>query len=203
MKILFVLYEGMTALDAVGPYEVLARLPGAEVHFVGAARGPVGTDAGIRLVVDSTFDDHPTTDLVLVPGTAQLRLVTERSVLHEWLSGLQTTWTTSVCTGSLALGAAGLLDGRRATTHWAALDRLSRYGAVPVAERVVFDGNTATAAGVSAGIDFALTLAGRLAGDLVGQGIQLGIEYDPRPPYSIADAPAELVELVRSAAVVA
>ncbi|MFJ6775429.1 DJ-1/PfpI family protein [Kitasatospora sp. NPDC091257] len=203
MRIAILLYPEFTTLDAVGPYEVLSRIPGAEVVFTAAERGPVRNDLGsLALVADAALDEVDSADLLLVPGgpgtEAQL---TDRAVL-DWVRRVDatTTWTTSVCSGSLILGAAGLLKGRRATSHWGVLDRLPRYGAEPTgAERVVIDGKYAVAAGVSAGIDLALTLAGVISGDTTAQAIQLLIEYDPQPPYasgSLAKASPEVVEAV-------
>ncbi|MDO8185231.1 DJ-1/PfpI family protein [Conexibacter sp. JD483] len=205
MQIAIYVYDRLTALDAIGPYEVLSRLPEAELVFVGAQAGPVRTDTGrLSLVADAARDEVTAPDIVLVPGgPGQTDLMGDEG-LRAWLRAVDatSTWTTSVCTGSLLLADAGLLDGRRATSHWLALEQLGELGAVPVAERVVEDGKVVTAAGVSAGIDMSLTLAGRIAGDVVAQGIQLGIEYDPQPPFtagSPARAPADLVELLRAA----
>jgi transcriptional regulator GlxA family with amidase domain len=204
MDIAILLYPRLTALDAIGPYEVLSRLPGASLEFVAAERGPVRTDNGmLTLVAEHSLDDMPHPDIVLVPGgPGEVAARAGRPVL-DWLRAVDETssWTTSVCTGSLILAAAGLLDGRRATSHWLALEQLRRLGAVPVRERVVFDGKIVTAAGVSAGIDMALALAAAVAGETVAQAIQLGIEYDPRPPFDAGSpekAPADVVELLRS-----
>ena len=186
MQIAILLFENVTALDAVGPYEVLSRLPGAQAVFVGERRGSVRTDLGsLGLQVDATLYDVPEPDIVLVPGGfGQTAHMSEGSV-HEWLLHADRTssWTTSVCTGSLILASAGLLRGRRATTHWLAADQLAEWGVERVDERVVIDGKYVTAAGVSAGIDMGLTLAERIAGPATAQAIQLGIEYDPHPPY--------------------
>lgn len=205
MQIAVVLYDRVTALDLIGPYEVLSRMAGAEVVFTALEPGPVRTDVGsLGLLADAALSEVPAPDIVLVPGgPGQIDLM-EDGPLHAWLRAADatSTWTTSVCTGSLILAAAGLLDGRRATSHWLALDQLTAFGAEPVAERVVFDGKLVTAAGVSAGIDMALTLAGRIAGDEVAQAIQLGIEYDPQPPYAAGStdrAPPALVERMREA----
>jgi transcriptional regulator GlxA family with amidase domain len=204
MDIAILLYPRLTALDAIGPYEVLSRLPGASLEFVATERGPVRTDNGmLTLVAEHSLDDMPHPDIVLVPGgPGEVAARAGRPVL-DWLRAVDETssWTTSVCTGSLILAAAGLLDGRRATSHWLALEQLRRLGAVPVRERVVFDGKMVTAAGVSAGIDMALALAAAVAGETVAQAIQLGIEYDPRPPFDAGSpekAPADVVELLRS-----
>jgi len=204
MNIAIVLYERFTALDAIGPYEVLSRLPGANVTFVAADAGPVRTDNGmLTLLAERSLQEVSSPDIVLVPGgPGEVAARAGGSVL-EWLKKAHetSTWTTSVCTGSLILAAAGLLDGKGATTHWLALEELGRLGAQPVSERVVFDGKIVTAAGVSAGIDMALTLAVKVAGEAVAQAIQLGIEYDPQPPLdagSPGKAPPEIVAAVRA-----
>jgi putative intracellular protease/amidase len=204
MNIAILLYEKFTALDAIGPYEVLSRLPDATVTFVAAEAGPVSTDNGmLTLLAERSLDDVREPDLLLVPGGPGEVAARAGGGALDWLRDADrtSTWTTSVCTGSLILAAAGRLDGRRATTHWLAVDELRRLGAEPVDERVVFDGKLVTAAGVSAGIDMALTLAARIGGDTVAQAIQLGIEYDPQPPFDAGSphkAPAEIVELLRS-----
>ncbi len=204
MNIAILLYEKFTALDAIGPYEVLSRLPGATVTFVAAEPGPVHTDNGmLTLLAERSLEDVRRPDVVLVPGGPGEVAARAGGPALDWLRDADrtSTWTTSVCTGSLILAAAGLLDGRRATTHWLAFDELRRLGAEPVDERVVFDGKLVTAAGVSAGIDMALALAAQIAGDTVAQAIQLSIEYDPQPPFDAGSphkAPAEIVELLRS-----
>jgi putative intracellular protease/amidase len=204
MNIAILLYDKFTALDAIGPYEVLSRLPGATVTFVAAEPGPVRTDNGmLTLLAERSLKDTREPDLVLVPGGPGEVATRAGGVALDWLreADRTSTWTTSVCTGSLILAAAGLLDGRRATTHWLAFDELRRLGAEPVDERVVFDGKLVTGAGVSAGIDMALTLVAQIAGDVVAQAIQLGIEYDPQPPFDAGSphkAPVEIVELLRS-----
>jgi transcriptional regulator GlxA family with amidase domain len=204
MKIAILIFDKLTALDAVGPYEVLSRLPGAELEFVAPEAGVKSTDTGrLGLEATSSIDEVSDPDIVLVPGGEGNRpLLTDERVL-DWLRTAHeaTTWTTSVCTGALVLGAAGILEGKRATTHWVYLDQLREYGAEPVRERFVEDGKVVTAAGVSAGIDMTLHLATRIAGDDVSQAIQLGIEYDPAPPHdagSPAKAPEHLVEIVRN-----
>ncbi len=203
MRIAILIFDGLTALDAIGPYEVLSRLPDAELRFVARESGLKRTDTGaLGIEADSTLAELTDPEVVLVPGGEGNRPLMADDVLN-WLRGVHdgSTWTTSVCTGALVLGAAGILEGKRATTHWAYLDRLRELGADPVEERVVEDGKIVTAAGVSAGIDMALTLAARIAGEKVAQAIQLGIEYDPDPPFdtgSPAKAPAELVDLIRS-----
>jgi putative intracellular protease/amidase len=202
MRIAVVLFPRVTALDAIGPYEVLQRLPEATVTFVGHRRGEIRTENGfLGLSIDATFDELTGPDVVVVPGGIGSRQLLKDDVVLDWLRTAHATsrFTTSVCTGSLILAAAGLLEGRRATSHWLAIDELRRLGAVPVSERVVFDGKMVTAAGVSAGIDMALTLASRVAGDQVAQAIQLGIEYDPQPPFQAGSpqkAPAEIVALL-------
>jgi transcriptional regulator GlxA family with amidase domain len=201
MKINILLYDRMTALDAVGPYEVLTRLPGAEVLFVAERAGPVRDDTGrLALVADASLAEAPAADLILVPGGYAPPV--EPGPVLDWVRAADagTTWTTSVCVGSLTLAAAGLLTGRRATTHWLATDDLAARGALVADERVVIDGKYATAAGVSAGIDLALTLAARIAGPELAQVVQLAIEYDPRPPFdagSPATAPAVAVAYLR------
>jgi transcriptional regulator GlxA family with amidase domain len=206
MNIAIVLYERFTALDAIGPYEVLSRLPGANVAFLAAEPGPVRTDNGmLTLLAEHALEHMPHPDILLVPGGPGEVAARAGGAVLDWLreADRTSTWTTSVCTGSLILAAAGLLDGKRATSHWLALEELGRLGARVgggPSERVVFDGKLVTAAGVSAGIDMALTLAARIAGDAVAQAIQLGIEYDPQPPFdagSPAKAPAEIVALLR------
>jgi transcriptional regulator GlxA family with amidase domain len=204
MQIAILLYEKLTALDAIGPYEVLRSVPGWDVRFVAAERGEVRADSGaLGLNADHALEEVGEPDIVLVPGgEGSEELMADEATL-SWLRRVdeQTTWTTSVCTGSLLLAAAGLLEGRRATSHWLFLERLRDYGADPVGGRFVEDGKLLTAAGVSAGIDMALHLVGREAGPEVAQAIQLGIEYDPQPPYDAGSpekAPREIVELVTS-----
>ncbi|MBA3807258.1 MAG: DJ-1/PfpI family protein [Solirubrobacterales bacterium] len=186
MNVAIPIFDGLTALDAVGPYEVLSRLPDANVRFLAAEKGPVRTQNGmLALLADLTFDELGDPDVIVVPGghiTSEL-MGDDQAV--GWLRRAHesSAWTTSVCTGSLLLAAAGILDGLRATSHWLALDTLARYGAHPVSERVVEQGKVITAAGVSAGIDMALILAERIAGEQIAQAIQLSIEYDPQPPF--------------------
>jgi putative intracellular protease/amidase len=203
MEIAIPIFDKFTALDAVGPYEVLSRLPGATVHFIAQTPGPKRTETGmLALIADRALDELPDPDVIVVPGGFGTRELMKDASMLDWLRHAHagSAWTTSVCTGSLLLAAAGILDGLEATTHWLSLDILSEYGAIPVSRRVVEQGKVMTAAGVSAGIDMALTLASRIAGDTIAQAIQLGIEYDPDPPFaggSTASAPAEIVELVR------
>jgi len=205
-EIAILLFEGITALDAVGPYEVLQRLPGAKLRMVGARRGPVRTPEGsLSLGVDAEFSECPHPQLLVVPGGYGVdRLLRDEETL-SWIRAAHASsqWTTSVCTGSLLLGAAGVLRGLRATTHWNLLERLREYGAEPTQDRVVFQGKVVTAAGVSSGIDMALALVARLTGDEVAQAIQLSIEYDPQPPFdsgSPSKAAPRVVEIVRRVA---
>jgi putative intracellular protease/amidase len=206
MNIAIPIFDRVTALDAVGPYEVLSRLPGATVTFVAGERGPKRTENGmLALTADKALDELVDPDVIVVPGGYGTRVLMRDPELLEWLrrAHAQSEWTTSVCTGSLLLAAAGILDGLQATTHWLALDVLAEYGATPVSDcRVVEQGKVITAAGVSSGIDMALTLAARIAGEDYAEAIQLGIEYDPQPPFdsgSPAKARPEIVELVRGA----
>jgi transcriptional regulator GlxA family with amidase domain len=188
VQIAIVLYPGMTALDAVGPYEVLRLLPDAEVRFVGAAPGPVVTDSGVLFLgVTHSYPETPNPDIVLVPGSGP-RTATEMAdqQLTDWLRRVHETtrWTTSVCTGSMILAAAGLLDGLPATTHWAVQPGLAAMGAKPQrGQRIVRAGKIVTAAGVAAGIDLGLWLVGEIAGRQHAEMVQLFIEYDPQPPY--------------------
>jgi putative intracellular protease/amidase len=184
-EIAFLLYDEMTALDIVGPYEVLARLPEAEVKFVASTPGPIRTDVGLVLTADSALEDVPTPDVIVVPGGPGVMAALEDTALVEWLRRAHETskWTTSVCVGSLLLGAAGILKGKRATSHWSLRDSLRDFAAEPVAERVVIDGKVITAAGVASGIDMGLTLAAREAGEDEARALQLVIEYDPQPPF--------------------
>jgi transcriptional regulator GlxA family with amidase domain len=206
MQIAILIFDKLTALDAIGPYEVLRSVPGWEVRFVGPEKGMVRTDSGaLGLSADYSLDEVTEADLVLVPGGEGNRPLLSDDAVLSWLRRIDagSKWTTSVCTGSLVLGAAGLLEGKRATSHWLYLEQLREYGADPVGGRVVEDGKVITAAGVSAGIDMALHLLGLEAGPEVAQAVQLGIEYDPQPPFdagSPAKAPAPIVELVSSVA---
>lgn len=200
MQIAFLLFERLTALDVVGPYDVLSHLPGAQVTFVAERPGPVTNEVGsLRLHADAALADVPRPDVIVVPGGPGQNAHMHDGPVRRWLrdADRHSTWTTAVCTGSLLLAAAGLLTGRRATTHWLRHDDLAPLGAVPVNERVVIDGKYVTAAGVSAGIDMAFTLAGRIGGDGIAQAIQLAHEYEPRPPYqagSPATAPRSIVQ---------
>ena len=203
MEIAIPLYDRFTALDAVGPYEVLWRIPGARVRWIGAEARPYATDRGLQLIAEATLDDVPAPDVIVVPGGTGTRDALRDERLVDWLRAADatSTWTTSVCTGALLLGAAGILDGLRATTHWAYMEHLETFGAEPTSDRVVRQGKVITSAGVSSGIDMALTLAAQIAGDEVAQAIQLRIEYDPMPPFdvgSVAKAPERIRELASS-----
>jgi len=203
MEIAIPLFDRFTALDAVGPYQVLAGLPGAQVRFLGPEAGPVRADNRmLTLVAEAPYEDSPAPDILVVPGGMGTRALLQDERLLDWVRGVHETsrWTTSVCTGSLVLAAAGVLDGLKATTHWMEMERLGELGAQPVSDRVVEQGKVITAAGVSSGIDMALTLAAREAGPEVAQAIQLAIEYDPQPPFDSGSpdkAPPEIVDLVR------
>ncbi len=202
MQIAILIFDKLTALDAIGPYEVLRSVPGWEVKFVGPEKGQVRTDSGaLGLSVDYALDEVGEVDMVLVPGGEGNRPLLRDEAVLSWLRQIDagTKWTTSVCTGSLVLGAAGLLEGKQATSHWAFLEQLREFGADPVGGRFVEDGKTITAAGVSAGIDMALHLVGKEVGPEVAQAVQLGIEYDPQPPFdagSPSKASDQIVELV-------
>jgi putative intracellular protease/amidase len=204
MDIAILIYDRFTALDAVGPYEVLSRLPDARVTFVAERAEPKRTDTTqLALLADATISELTNPDIVLVPGGPGQTALMDDGPVHEWLRAADatSTWTASVCTGSLILAAAGLLTGKRATSNWQAIDELRALGADAVEERVVFDGKLATSAGVTAGIDMALELAAKIAGVQVAQAIQLGLEYDPHPPFDAGSphkAPAEIVEAVRA-----
>ena len=203
MVIAIPIFDGLTALDAIGPYEVLSRLPDARVEFAALEPGVKRTDNGmLALTAERALDEllHP--DVIVMPGGHGTRALMHDDRMLDWVRAAHETsrFTTSVCTGSLVLGAAGILDGLEATTHWAVLDTLGRLGAIPVTRRVVEQGKVITAAGVSSGIDMALTLAARIADEDVARAIQLAIEYDPEPPFdsgSIEKASSEIVALAR------
>jgi putative intracellular protease/amidase len=203
MQIAIPLFDRLTALDAVGPYEVLSRVPGARVDFVAAEPGVYQTDTRmLSLTAALSYDDAPHPDILVFPGGFGTRALMKDGATLDWVRQVHETsrFTTSVCTGALVLAAAGLLDGLEATTHWVSRPLLAEFGATPVDRRVVEQGKIVTAAGVSAGIDMALTLVHRFAGPEVAQAIQLGIEYDPQPPFdsgSPEKAPAAIVDIVR------
>jgi transcriptional regulator GlxA family with amidase domain len=203
MQIAIPVFDEMTALDAVGPYEVLSRVPGATVTWVGLTPEAVRADRGLRLVPDAVLEAVPSPDVLLFGGGFGTRRLARDERVLDWVRGAHETtqWTASVCTGSIVLGAAGLLDGLTATTHWAVYDELEATGAVPVSDRIVEHGKLVIGAGVSAGIDLALLLVARMTHENVARAIQLGIEYDPQPPFdsgSPEKAGPELVELVLS-----
>lgn len=199
----FLLFPRLTQLDLTGPYEVLSRLPGANVRLVWKTPEPVRADTGIALLPDTTFAECPSLDLICVPGGPGVAAVMEDAEALDFLrhQAAGARYVTSVCTGALVLGAAGLLRGKRATTHWASHDFLAALGAVPMAGRVVRDGNLFTGGGVTAGIDFALTIAAEIAGPEAAQAIQLGIEYAPEPPFASGSpetAPAAVLDAARA-----
>ena len=201
MQIAIALFDRFTVLDAVGPYQVLCRVPGAEVVFAAERARTVADDAGtLGLQAQVSYAEVPDPDIIVVPGGPGSADQLTSGPLQDWLLAADqtSTWTTSVCTGSLILAGAGLLAGRQATTHWGSMDKLGRLGAVPQRERYVFDGKYVTAAGVSAGIDMALALVGRFAGDEAAERIQLRIEYDPHPPYNSGSPATAKPELVAS-----
>jgi cyclohexyl-isocyanide hydratase len=203
VSIAFLLFPNVTQLDLTGPAQVLSRLGDVRIDLVAATRDPVATDSGFAVVPTATFEDVPNADILCVPGGAGTSDAIEDHATLEWLRRVaaDATWVTSVCTGALILGAAGLLDGYRATTHWAAHHLLAGFGAIPVTERVVFDRNRVTGGGVTAGIDFALALAAAIRGDDHARLIQLSLEYDPAPPFdagSPARAGEALVERYRT-----
>lgn len=198
MQIAIAMFDQFTALDAVGPYQVLVELPHTEIVTVAAACGPVRDDRSLTFQATAAFDEVTEPDVIVVPGgLITRRMVRDRHPVIDWIGAVHptATWTTSVCTGAVLLAAAGVLTGRAATTHWVAYDQLAALGATPTEQRVVVDGDVVTAAGVSAGIDMALTVAALIAGDAMAQTIQLGLEYDPQPPFdtgSPAKAPGAI-----------
>ncbi|MSR02596.1 MAG: DJ-1/PfpI family protein [Gemmatimonadetes bacterium] len=197
-----VLFPNFTQLDLTGPFEIFGRIPNARVVAVAAGLGAVTSDTGLRVLPDVSFADAPACDVICVPGGPGVNQMLEDDALLGFLraQGEHARYVTSVCTGSLLLGAAGLLGGYRASTHWLSMDLLALFGAVPVRERVVIDRNRITGGGVTAGIDFGLVVAAAIAGDEVAQQIQLMLEYDPAPPFDAGSplrAPAEVVAAVR------
>jgi cyclohexyl-isocyanide hydratase len=202
-RIGMLIFPRLTQLDMTGPYEVLARLPNTTVDLVARTRDPVTTDRGMQIVPTVTYADCPPLDVVMVPGGPGQQDLMEDEAALDFLrkAAASAKYVTSVCTGSLVLGAAGLLKGKRATCHWAAIDHLALLGAIPVREKVVVDGTIVTGAGVTSGIDFALTLAAILEGEQVAREIQLQIEYDPAPPFNSGSpktAAPETVEKVQA-----
>jgi transcriptional regulator GlxA family with amidase domain len=201
MQVAFLLYDRFTALDLAGPYEVLASTPGTESVLVAERAGPVRNDHDtLAISAERSLDEVSAPDIVVVPGGLGTRLLLEHEPVLGWLRRVHetTTWTTSVCTGSLLLAAAGLLKDAPATTHWAVRETLASLGAIPVPDRVVEHGRIMTAAGVSSGIDMALRLVQRIHGDEAAQAVQLGIEYDPEPPFD-AGAPEKVPQPIADA----
>lgn len=203
MEVAILLFSGITALDAIGPYEVLSRLPASQIKFVAVQAGLVKTDNQMcTLVADYSLSQVPQPDVIVIPGGwGTDELMKDQTVL-DWIRKAHTTsqWTTSVCTGSMVLAAAGLLKGKEATTHWTALGELESLGAIPIQKRFVKSGKIVTSAGVSAGIDMALQLASWIADEETAQAVQLGMEYDPCPPYDAGSpekAGAAIIEKYR------
>jgi cyclohexyl-isocyanide hydratase len=201
-RIGLLLFPDLTQLDLTGPYEVFAAMPGAEIRLLWKTLQPVRAGGGLQILPDTRLADCPRLDLICVPGGAGVNPLLEDPEILDFLrrAAAEARWVTSVCTGALLLGAAGLLRGRRATTHWMSHDMLRAFGAEPVAERVVIDGNIITGGGVTAGIDFALRVVAEIAGQATAETIQLGIEYDPHPPFSAgnpASADPAVVERAR------
>lgn len=204
-RIGLLIFPDITQLDMTGPYEVFTKFPEAEVHLIWKSLGPVTAGGGMRILPTTTYADCPQLDLICVPGGAGMNPLMEDAETLAFIKrqAAGARYVTSVCTGALVLGAAGLLKGKRATTHWMSHELLSAFGATPVAERVVIDGNVITGGGVTAGIDFALKIAAEAFGEDVSKSIQLGIEYDPHPPFdagSPRDAGPRIVEKARSSA---
>lgn len=198
MNIAFLLFPNVTQLDLTGPAQVLSRLGGGKLDLVWHTLDPVPTDAGFSILPTATFDDVPTADILCVPGGIGVTQVIEDDAAMAWVErvGASAQWVTSVCTGSLILGAAGLLQGYRATTHWAWHEHLALFGAEPVQARTVVDRNRVTGGGVTAGIDFALTLTALVRGEDHARLVQLGLEYDPAPPYDAGSPEGAGPELV-------
>ncbi|GGF29188.1 DJ-1/PfpI family protein [Subtercola lobariae] len=205
IQVVVVLFDNVTQLDFTGPAQVFARLPDTDLTYAAPTLDPVSTDSGFSVVPTATLAAAPQADVLFVPGGQGAMESMANPAILDFVrrQAQQATFVTSVCTGSFVLAAAGLLAGRRATSHWASLDMLTEFGATPVSQRVVTDGNIITGAGVSSGIDFALVLAERLRGREVAERIQLQIEYDPQPPFdagSAMSAPREWVDAGRATA---
>lgn len=200
MQITFLFYDGMTTLDIIGPHEVLARLPDVTIKRAAKRAGTVRAGFGLELTAEYAISEITQTDILVVPGGELATSLSHEPEIINWIKAIHKTtqWTTSVCTGSLILGAADILQGKKATTHWAVMDRLKRWGAISLSQRVVEDGKIMTAAGVSAGIDMALLLAAKVAGQQVAETLQLGIEYDPEPPFNAGSPDKVKPEIVAS-----
>lgn len=203
LQIGLLLFPDVTQLDLTGPWEVFARTPGVECHLIWKDLQPVRSDRGLSILPTTSFADCPPLDVICVPGgPGQIALMSDDVTLKFLRQQAdQAKWVTSVCTGSLVLGAAGLLKGYRATSHWSSIDQLALLGAEPVSQRVVRDRNRISGAGVTSGIDFALTLVAEIAGDAVGKAVQLQMEYDPEPPFTSGSphtAPPQEVEQARA-----
>jgi cyclohexyl-isocyanide hydratase len=203
IAIAFLLYPDVTQLDLTGPAQFLSRLGNVTIHYVAKTLDPVLTDSGFSILPTATFADVPSADLLCVPGGMGCVAAMEDAETLAWLRsvGTHAQWVTSVCTGSLILGAAGLLNGYRAATHWAWREHLPLFGAEPVAERVVFDRNRVTGGGVTAGIDFALALTAAIRGEAHARAVQLSLEYDPHPPFDSGTpekAGEQLVAMIQS-----
>ena len=193
-------FPDLTQLDLTGPYEVLSRAPGTRVVLVGTRAGPIRSEFGLTLGTDCTLDEAPPLDLLLVPGGVGVNALLADDPVLDFVArrGASAAWVTSVCSGALVLGAAGLLRGYRATTHWLSLDLLAELGATPVEARVVRDRNRITGGGVTAGIDFALALVAELHGREAAERVQLMIEYDPAPPFQAGSPKTASAALVAS-----
>ncbi|MBN9928539.1 DJ-1/PfpI family protein [Pantoea agglomerans] len=203
LQIGLLLFPDVTQLDLTGPWEVFARTPDVECHLIWKDRHPVRSDRGLAILPTTTFADCPPLDVICVPGgPGQIALMSDDVTLNFLRQqAVQAKWVTSVCTGSLVLGAAGLLKGYRATSHWSSIDQLALLGAEPVSQRVVRDRNRISGAGVTSGIDFALTLVAEISGDAVAKSVQLQMEYDPEPPFTSGSphtAPPQEVEQARA-----
>ncbi|HYE29397.1 MAG TPA: DJ-1/PfpI family protein [Allosphingosinicella sp.] len=197
LSIAFLLYPEVTQLDLTGPAQFLSRI-GGTMHYVAKTAEPVATDAGFSILPTATFAGVPAADIICVPGGISCVDVIEDDETLAWVRGVgeRAQWVTSVCTGSLILGAAGLLNGYRAGCHWAWREHLSLFGAEPVAERVVFDRNRVTGGGVTAGIDFALALIAAIRGEAHARVVQLALEYDPAPPFDSGSPERAAPELI-------
>lgn len=203
MKIVILLFDNFTALDVVGPYEVLSRMPGATVYITGIEKRNYRDEKGLQLVAQFSINEITNADILLVPGGFGIDHILDNKAVIDWVKkiDLTTKWTTSVCSGALLLARAGLLTGKNCTTHWLRKDQLRKFDVTVLDERYVQDGKIITSAGVSAGIDMALYLLSKIAGEQTAQLIQLSIEYDPKPPFDSGSpdkAPKELLDRLKS-----